>query len=201
MIKKPPENRHLLGGFRWAVVLILVLLTLGFSFAWNSESNRTFAGYRITWLTRVEGFVSPSALLILSLALSYVATMEASMRVIIAALPAILASLIIDLLFGWSGYVMVTVLGFGLFSFLVIHHQLCQSKWIGIKCRKCFNRGTIKRQLVKKVLVGTDRVREENGGYLTREFYRRTIRSSCSSCGLAWTRISVGVGDGVDGLI
>jgi hypothetical protein len=201
MTKKPLENRHLLGGFRWPVVLILAVLTLGFVFAWNSESNRAFAEFKITWLTRVDGIVSPAVLVILSFGLSYLATMESSIRIIIAAFPASLASLIILLLFGWSGYVMVTVLGFGLLSVFIIHHQLCLSKWIGIKCQKCFKRGTIKRHLVKKILIGTERVMEENGWYRTRAFYRRTIRSSCSSCGLAWTRTSEGVGDGVNDFI
>jgi hypothetical protein len=133
----------------------------------------------------------------LALCLAYLATTEFMLRVIIAALPGLALGSLIGIPFGNSGpgFVLAGGLGFGLY--FIIYINIRNSTWIGIKCSNCFRRGTLKREIVKKIFIRSENSKDDYGNIENVDIYRKTVRLSCLSCDHFSEKTSTGAVDGL----
>ncbi|MFM7538699.1 MAG: hypothetical protein ACKO9Z_03470 [Planctomycetota bacterium] len=197
-MKPIPASRkaHVLGHFRWlamAVSPMAVFLVMRWwipsSEGSQSESDILNEPVSITLFAWQAG---------LALCLAYLATTEFMLRVIIAALPGLVLGVLIAISFGNTGPGFVVSSGLGLLLFFIIYFNLQESAWIGIKCPRCFRRGTLRRKIIKKTLLDSYKTRDENNLEEVHHIYRKTVRLSCSSCGFATDKVSKGTLDFAD---
>jgi len=151
-----------------------------------------------TWFKPVHEQLPHALIFLIGLMLSYLLTSETGIRSVLAFFPGALVAAVVYLPFGWSNLGIAFSMGLGLFTWITFHKRLCNSTWIGTRCRKCSKRGTIKEKLVKRKVLGINKTRNENGITEKHEIYRRTIRYSCRFCGLAWTEVSEGTSEVFD---
>jgi len=193
------ENCHVLGNLRWPIVLVLALV-IGFAVG---QYDLELFGFvllakdqlDIHKFKSVQEHLPTGLIFLFAFLVSYLATLEVFIRIIFAFLPGVAVGVVIWLPFRWSDYLWVFIICFGFFSWMLLHWRICNSTWIGARCRKCNRRGTIKMKSVKKDLIGSFKTEDIDGIRETRQIYRRTVRFSCNFCGLAWTKLKEGSGD------
>lgn len=194
-MKPIPASRkvHVLGHFRWLAVAVLAI-AMFLALRWWNPSFET---------SQIESVflnepVSIALLAGMAIVLCYLLTTEFMLRVIIAGLPGLAVGLIIYIPFGNTGPAFVFSFGLGLLLFFMIHFNLRESAWIGIKCPRCFRRGTLRRKIIKKTLLDSYKTRDENYREEIHHIYRKKVRLSCSSCGFATDKVSKGTLDLAD---
>ena len=148
-----------------------------------------------SWSKPLQEQLPHAMIFLIASLLSYLLTLETGIRAVLAFFPGAAAASAIWLPFGWSNNGIACSMGFGLFTLVIFYGRLCNSTWIGTRCRKCGKRGTIKETIVKKDLLKIDKTSNEDGVTEKHEIFRVKVRYSCMLCGLAWIKVREDRGD------